>query len=230
MQSEDPGPAAGRPAATTEPSPAKGGGAIGLVLGIGVALAVFGLLLVRAMPPAVPDFGDDVHYLAVPLEIPPFSLVDHRGEPFDRDVLRGRWSLLFFGYTYCPDICPVTLQSLVPVQALLGEDSETRIVFVSVDPARDDVDRMAEYVGFFDPAYLGVTGEPAQIEVLTRAVGAYNMARDAEPGAEGYLVDHASSLFLVGPDASLEAILHEPEAAQPFVDLLRKIQSRERES
>jgi len=207
---------------------ARGGGALGLVAVVAITLAIFAFLLWRVAPPAVPDFGDSVHYLAVPLEVAEFELVDHTGAPFTLEDLRGRWSLLFFGYTYCPDICPVTLQSLVPVQAMLGEADATQIVFVSVDPARDDVARMAEYVAFFDPAYVGVTGGEDQIAVLTRAVGAYNAARAAEPGAEGYLVDHASSLFLVGPEAKLEAVLHEPEDAADFVALLRRIRETER--
>jgi len=135
------------------------------LVGLGSLLLIGGFVfaLWKIAPAPPPDLGPEAHVLTVPLAVPDFALVDHTGARFDRDRLLGRWSLLFFGYTYCPDICPVTLQSLVPVQALLGEDSDTRIVFVSVDPARDDVDRMAEYVGFFDPAYLGVTGEPEQI-------------------------------------------------------------------
>ena len=220
------------PQSVDEASPAapRGGGALGPALVVAVAVAIFAFLLWRVAPPAAPDFGDAVHYLAVPLDVPELELVDHTGAPFTLEDLRGRWSLLFFGYTYCPDICPVTLQSLVPVQALLGEADATRIVFVSVDPARDDVARMAEYVAFFDPAYVGVTGHADQITVLTHAVGAYNAARPAEPGAEGYLVDHASSLFLVGPEAKLEAILHEPKDAAEFVALLRRIRETERAS
>lgn len=194
---------------------------------VALALALFGVALWRAVPPDAPEFKEDVHVLAVPLDIADFELVDHLGDPFTRASLSGRWSLLFFGYTYCPDVCPVTLQSLVPVQSQLGAPGDPRVVFVSVDPARDDVARMAEYVGFFHPRYLGVTGEPEQIESLTRAVGAYNAAREPEPGADGYLVDHASSLFFIGPDARLRAVLHEPAEPAPFVDLLRRIQALE---
>jgi protein SCO1/2 len=209
------------------PSPSNLGSiaAIAVLLG---AVAVFGVILWKSAPDAPPDLGEDVHVLPVPLEIPDFSLVDHTGDPFTRSSLEGRWTLLFFGYTYCPDICPTTLQSLVPVQDLLGDGSDTSVVFVSVDPARDDVERMAEYVAFFHPTLMGVTGEPAEIEKLTRAVGAYNEAREPEPGADGYLVDHASSLFLVGPDARLHAILHEPTDARAFVALLRRIQALDR--
>jgi len=197
---------------------------------VAIALALFGVLLWRSAPPPVPEFDEDVHVLPVTLAIPEFELVDHLGARFGRDSLDGRWSLLFFGYTYCPDICPITLQSLVPVQERLGAGSDTGVVFVSVDPARDDVARMAEYVAFFHPSLLGVTGDAEQIAALTSAVGAYNALQAPEPGAEGYLVDHASSLFLVGPDARLHAILHEPEDPDAFVSLLRRIQALDRSS
>ncbi len=201
-----------------------------IVLGaIVVAVLVgFGAVLWRSAPPPVPDFGQDVHVLPVTLAIDSFELVDHEGAPFTRGSLEGGWSLLFFGYTYCPDICPTTLQSLSPVQDLLVETGDPSVVFVSVDPARDDIDRMAEYVSFFHPALRGATGEPGEIERLTRAIGAYNKAQPRTPGAEGYLVDHASSLFLVGPDARLHAILHEPTDAAAFVDLVRRIQAVDR--
>jgi len=222
------------PRAPHEPEPRAGAasdrGAFVAVAGVLVVLVVFGVVLWRSAPPPVPDFGADVHVLPVPLEIADFALVDHEGAPFTRASLEGRWTLLFFGYTYCPDVCPMTLQSLVPVQDLLERESqgEPGVVFVSVDPARDDVQRMAEYVAFFHPALRGATGEAAEIDHLTRSVGAYNQAQPAAPGADGYLVDHATSLFLVGPDARLHAILHEPTDARAFVDLLRRIQAFDR--
>ena len=186
-------------------------------------------------PPDPPRDPNDLPLLGTkplaPLPKVAFTMPDTRGEPFDfRAETDGKVALLFFGYTYCPDVCPTTLQSLVSVEDRLGPEDDVRVVFVSVDPARDDVARMARYVAFFDPAYLGVTGDPEQLGVLTRAVGAYNAAQPPEPGAEGYLVDHASSLFLVGPDARLHAILDEPERADAFVDAVRRIQAIDRSS
>lgn len=198
---------------------------VALVLAV---LGAFAIVLWRSAPPAMPEFDEDVHVLPVPLEIPAFALVDHRGAVFDRGTLEERWSLLFFGYTYCPDICPITLARLAPVQDRLGSDADTRVVFVSVDPGRDDVARMSEYVAFFHSTLVGVTGPPDQIAALTGAVGAYNALQAPEPDADGYLVDHATSLFLVGPDARLHAILHEPDDPAAFVALLRRIQALDR--
>jgi len=214
---------------TSRPSP--GSGRSGLWLGAAsVALiAGFVFLLWRIAPAPPPDLGPEAHVLPVPLAIGEFELVDHRGEPFDRDRLLGRWSLLFFGYTYCPDICPVTLSKLAPVLDLLGPDAALQAVFVSVDPERDDTERIAEYVTFFHPALIGASGPPEEIARLTRAIGVYHEKRAFDdPGADGYLVDHSSSLFLVDPSARLHAILHEPDDPRVFVELLTRAQEAAR--
>lgn len=197
-----------------------------LLLGV-VAFAAF---LYGAVPAEAPDVGEGARVLPVPLEIPEFSLVDHRGRPFDRSRLLGTWSLLFFGYTYCPDVCPLTLQSLAPVQDALAEvPPPVQVVFVSVDPDRDSPERLAEYVGFFHPELLGVTGEAREIERLTRAVGAFHEKADGGHGAD-YLVDHASSLFLVDPDARLHAVLEDPHDTGEYVALLSRVISAQRSS
>lgn len=105
----------------------------------------------------------------------------------------------------------------------------TQMVFVSVDPDRDGPQRLAEYVSFFHPDLVGATGEPAQLSRLSGAVGAYHRRAEGEEG-DGYLVDHASSLFLVDPRARLHAVLHEPEDPRAFVELLRKVQAFGRSS
>ena len=95
-----------------------------------------------------------------PRAIPDFSLVDHRGEPFTAEDLEGQWTLMFFGFTYCPDICPTTMAFLSRFTAELEglpEHEDTRVVMVSVDPARDTTERLAEYVPYFNPAFVGVT-------------------------------------------------------------------------
>ena len=201
---------------------------IGVVALAGVV--AFGAFLLRVAPPEAPDVGEGARVLPVPLEIPDFSLTDHRGQPFDRARLEGAWSLLFFGYTYCPDVCPGTLQRLAPEQdALAATTPAVQVVFVSVDPERDTTDRLAEYVGFFHEDLLGASGEPREVERLTRAVGAFH--QKAEGGEElAYLVDHSSSLFLVDPNARLHAVLRDPHETEYYTSLLRRVIAAERSS
>ena len=194
-----------------------------------IALAGFGAYLWTVAPVEVPDLGDAGHVLPVPLELPEFHLVDQRGEAFGPDRLAGRWSLLFFGYSYCPDVCPMTLQTLAQVRRHMDAESQTQLVFVSVDPERDTPQRLAEYVAYFDPALLGVTGEPDQIAALSDAAGAFHRKAERDDGGD-YLVDHTTSLFLVGPEVRVQAVLHEPEDPVAFVDLLKRLRSVERSS
>ena len=217
------------------PSPAPRGGLDrgALLLGLGSLMLIGGFVfaLWKIAPPPPPDLGPEAHVLTVPLPVPEFSLVDQDGAPFDRERLLGRWSLLFFGYTYCPDICPVTLSKLAPVLDLLGPDSPVQAVFVSVDPERDDTARLAEYVAFFHPSLLGASGDDAEIARLTEAIGVFHQRRAAEDAsADDYLVDHSASLFLVDPSARLHAILHEPEDPRAFLELLARARGVDRAS
>ena len=214
--------------------PARNGGAkalIGVMLVGAAALALavwFVLALIRAVPPPAPDVGDSATVLRVPMQIPPFALTDHRGERFDESRLADRWTFLFFGYTYCPDVCPVTLASLRDARALMAEQagegdlSDLQFVFVSVDPERDTLDRLAQYVPYFHPEFIGATGEPEDLEPLTGALGVYHERTRGEAGEreEGYLLDHTVSVMLIDPDAKLHAIFAEPhepaEVARTF--------------
>ena len=220
------------PAVPPPPAPRSGLDRGALLVGLASLVLIGGFVfaLWKIAPPPPPDLGPEAHVLTVPLVVPEFALVDHTGARFDRDRLLGRWSLLFFGYTYCPDICPVPLSKLAPVLDLLGADLEIQAVFVSVDPERDSTERLAEYVTFFHPALLGASGDEAEIARLTEAIGVFHQKRatDEEASADGYLVDHSSSLFLVDPSARLHAILHEPGDPRAFARLLARARGVER--
>ena len=138
--------------------------------------------------------------------LPEFSMVDYNGEPFTRDSLKGKWHLVFFGYTYCPDICPTTLTRYTQVANRLQEAPEvladTRVLFVSVDPDRDVPARLREYVQFFNPEFLGATGSAEEITRLAKAFALFYQVH--EPDANGnYLVDHSAAVAIVNPDAEL---------------------------
>lgn len=158
------------------------------------------------------------------------ALEDHRHQPFTLERLEGRWTLLFFGYTHCPDVCPVTLTVLKNALALMagaGTDAEPpQVVFVSVDPARDTLDHLAAYVGHFNPEFLGVTGTEPDLKALVRQLGVLYIL--GEPDASGeYLVDHTAAVFLVDPRGHLVALFQAPHDAATIAGNIPEIQALE---
>jgi protein SCO1 len=148
--------------------------------------------------------------------LPEFSLTDHAGTAFGPARLEGRWSLLFFGYTYCPDVCPIALSAVHQALAEMPAPPPAAglgVYFVSVDPARDTLTRLREYVTFFDPDFVGVTGEDAELQKITRALGIVYV-RAGEGEGEHYLVDHSASLLLLSPAGKLHAVLSAPHEAE----------------
>ena len=138
-----------------------------------------------------------------------FALSDHRGQSFDPQRLSGKWSLLFFGFTHCPDVCPNTLQLLKSVAPQLPAD--TQVVFVSVDPERDTPEQLADYVTYFHPDFIGVTGTQEAVNALTAQLGVVHM-RSADGDAGNYTVDHSASIFLVDPALRLVGLFSPPFA------------------
>ncbi|MCP4327026.1 MAG: SCO family protein [Alphaproteobacteria bacterium] len=132
----------------------------------------------------------------------PFTLVDHRGESRTDADFRGRHMLIYFGYTYCPDICPTGLQEMAAALDLLGDTAgRVQPLFVSIDPARDTPAVLGDYVGLFHPDLTGLTGSEAQVAAAAKA---YRIHRVKVPGVDGdavdYLVNHSSITYLMGPD------------------------------
>ena len=140
----------------------------------------------------------------------PDRLVDHRGEPFGRARFEGSWSLVFFGFTYCPDICPTTMAQLDDFVGRLEESEarDTRVVMVSVDPARDTVEQLARYVPFFNPDFIGVTGDFLDIH---RFATALNTPFRKVPGqGDDYLVDHSANVALINPRGDYHGFFKAP--------------------
>jgi len=145
-------------------------------------------------------------------ELPDFSLIDEQGRPFRSADLRGHWSMLFFGYTNCPDLCPTTLAVLASMeQRLRAAKAPVRpqVVFVSVDAKRDTPAQMAKYVPYFDPEFIGLTApDQPSIEAVAKKLG---VSVIIEPAADGkYAVDHSGAIFVVDPTGKLTAILSGP--------------------
>ncbi len=136
----------------------------------------------------------------------PFALLDHSGRAVTERDYRGRLMLLFFGYTYCPDVCPTELQVMAAVMDELGAAAEkVQPLFVTVDPARDTVEVMADYIGNFHPRLVGLTGTAAQVAAAAKAYRvAYFKAEPAagedETDADDYLMNHTAFTYLMGAD------------------------------
>ena len=155
-----------------------------------------------------------------------FELITHLGTSFTLDSLKGKWSLLFFGYTNCPDVCPTTLQTLTQVDKQISEnatdDHQMQVVFVSVDPERDTPERLAQYVPYFDQSFIGVTGKQTEINRLTQQLGILHMRVESNDD-QNYLVDHTSSILLFNPSGELRALFSVPHKAKDIADDVLKI-------
>jgi protein SCO1/2 len=129
----------------------------------------------------------------------PFELTDQEGRPFSDADLRGRWSLLYFGFTFCPDICPDELEKMAEAVDAVEKGSGGRVqpVFISLDPERDTVPQVARYVKEFHPRLIGLTGPKAKTDAAAKAYRVYHMKTDE---SEDYLVDHSIIMYLVNPE------------------------------
>ena len=189
------------------------GGLFALLLVAAVAVGIWASY--RLAPPA-PDRPPQGLRSATPLAEPaplrPFALVDHRGEAFTQASLEGGWTLISFGYTHCPDICPTTLQTLATVERQLeaGGTPPPRVVFVSLDPERDSLERLAGYVPYFSPRFTGVT---ADLEALRAFTGQVGVIFEKAGDGPDYLVNHSASMVLTDPAGRFAAVLSAPHDA-----------------
>ena len=129
----------------------------------------------------------------------PFSLIDQNGRPVSESLLKGKWSVVFFGYTYCPDVCPATLTVLGQAMDQLGPlTKDAQVVFITVDPARDTPAQLKTYLSspVFPKNIIGLTGTPAQI---AQAAKAYAVYYQKAGGGANYTVDHSVVLYLMDP-------------------------------
>ncbi|MBF0620478.1 MAG: SCO family protein [Magnetococcales bacterium] len=148
-----------------------------------------------------------------PKVVPDFDLIDQAGQPFTQDNLKGQWNITFFGYTHCPDVCPLALGKMAELFTRLGEVDDpiaktTRAVFVSVDPLRDTADVLKEYIGYFNPDFVGVTG-PSQdaVDKLAKPVGAGYIIGDKDEHGD-YVVNHTSAFYLIDPDGRFVGMIY----------------------
>ena len=139
-----------------------------------------------------------------------FSLIDHHGSPFTREDLIDQWTLIFFGFTHCPDICPTTMAELAELkEQLVGtEASDARVVMLSVDPARDTPERLAQYVPYFNADFLGVTGDFTDILSFAQRLNA-PFRKVSEPGG-AYQMEHSANVMLMNPRGDYHGFFRAP--------------------
>lgn len=196
----------------------------GMIAALAAALGVFAALQLSTPRGGALQSGT---LLPQPRPLPEFRLIDQDGRPYTRRELQGAWTLLFPGFTYCPDVCPTTLALLKRVKTQLAPQGQTlRVVLLSVDPQRDTPARLQAYVQQFDPDFRGVTAPEPQLADIARSLGiAY--ARVPGPTPESYQMDHSASLVLLDPQAQVVAYFTPPFAVDTLsADLVQAMASR----
>ncbi|MGB5621931.1 MAG: SCO family protein [Gammaproteobacteria bacterium] len=196
---------------------------------VAVLAAAAGMTLARSLQGTPASTAADVRALVLeaPRTLPDFLLTDHQQQPFGPARFEGRWTLLFFGFTHCPDVCPTTLNTLAGLAQSLQDlplASQPTITMISVDPMRDTAEKLSAYVPFFNPDFVGVTGEMGEVLTLTRGLG---VAFAYTPGANGeaYTVEHTASVFLIDPAGRLAAIFSTPHGVAELDREYRQIVS-----
>ena len=165
----------------------------GACIVIAVALAIVTLVVVSGRERAA---GGEMAATGQPLVGGDFQLVDQEGRPVDQTILNGKWSLVFFGFTYCPEFCPTTLAEMAAVQQQLGEQArDLQMVFISIDPERDTPEVLKQYVTAFDPRFLGLTGTPDQVKKAAASFKAYYAKAPTKDG--NYTMDHTAAFYLL---------------------------------
>jgi len=144
--------------------------------------------------------------------------------PWSLQAQRGKVVLVYFGYTYCPDICPTSLAATAAGLKLLSAEElgKVAMVFISVDPERDTPAHLKEYVEFFHPAIVGATGTPENLAEIARRYGVFYARQPAAPGASGYVVDHSADTYVVGPDGKLAGRIAHATPPEQVAQAIRK--------
>ncbi len=194
-------------------------------------------LLILALALATPALAldrdvllDQSNILLLPREraIPPLELVDQDGQRFDTRSLQGRWHILFFGFTACPDICPTTLSDMRRLFSQLPKETrdQLQLVLITADPARDTPQQLKTYLDYYRGGFNGLTGDMEQLQRLSRALGLPFVPASETQG--DYSVSHSGNLALVGPDGTLRGHIRAPLQLEGLRRMLPQIVDTER--
>ena len=195
----------------------------GACIVIAVALAIVTLVVVSGRERAA---GGEMAATGQPLVGGDFQLVDQEGRPVDQTILNGKWSLVFFGFTYCPEFCPTTLAEMAAVQQQLGEQArDLQMVFISIDPERDTPQALKDYLSSdgFPKGTVGLTGTPEQVAQAARAYRAFYQKVGE---GEGYTMNHALTVYVIGPDGKFRTTLGYGLGPQKATQIVRDAMAR----
>ncbi|HUQ12421.1 MAG TPA: SCO family protein [Steroidobacteraceae bacterium] len=190
-----------------------------LVAAIALAAAVAGMYLARSLDQPVVQLESGTA-LPVPGELAAFSLIDTEGKPVSPAQLRGHATLVFFGFTYCPDVCPTTLAKLASVQKEVKVPG-LKVALITVDPERDTPEQLGKYISSFGGEFIGLTGSPPEIVKAQKSFGV--AASRVELAGGGYTMDHSATVFLLDSQARKVAVFTPPLRADAIVRDLVKL-------
>lgn len=193
---------------------------ISLALLFGAVITVY-FLEQPEPPPLEFDSSMGIPVMSPAIPLPAITLLDQNNKPFPTSSLKGSWNLMFFGYINCPDVCPTTLMTMNQVAKKLPQES-INYVFVTVDPNRDSAEKLKEFVSYFNPDFIALTGKKADIDLLSKKLGViYDYEGDIEAGS--YVVNHYAAILVIDPKGRLRAHILPPHPVDKVVDAVNRI-------
>jgi protein SCO1/2 len=178
------------------------------------------------------DDEDEIKYTTLklypsPKAISGFELTNQNNEKITENSFADEWTLIFFGYTHCPDVCPTTLTELQKTFKLLKSEKKPKVLFVSVDPERDNPELLKNYITFFNEDFNAATSDEDNIHKIATQIGVAYYIADHEKGDLNYIVDHTAAIFLINPQKKLHGIFSSPHEANAIATDLDKLLSAE---
>lgn len=199
------------------------------VLVFGITLAI---LAWYGINPVLTKGSEDQHagllsgtVLKPTSSLPDFTLMNSHGNPINLASLKGHWSLLFFGYGTCPDICPRTLSTVAALYQTMAHEkiNGPGFYFVSLDPTNDTAPKLREFLARFHPQFMGLTGNEAEMKKLATACRVYSYTEPTPNAAGQKVIDHSASLMLINPQGQLQAIFTPPYKVEEVAEDLKKL-------